>query len=330
MLRFLNPIRRLSGTAVACIALLAVSFASTAAYAQGGRQTAAAANAFDRGMQEALTQNWESAAQWFETANRLSPAAIALTRAIQARLEAGQDRRAASLALQLRDDYPDDENAQALAADLLPAATERYFLVSVECDARCEVELDGSVVGHSSLFLDPGTEYTVAAAFEHGRREEQVSGSAGDSRTLTFEAPPAPPEPVEPTYGTQPPPSESFRLPKPVFITLLAATLATGAVMVWSGVDTNNEAEIYEAAIDAGDISRAQDLLRRGEDLERRTNILIGVTAGMAALTLVSAILTDWSGSDDDEPELEEDTQDVSASVGLGPNGGMFVLEGTF
>ena len=72
-------------------------------------------------------------------------------------------------------------------------------------------------------------------------------------------------------------------------------------------------------------------MFNRGQDLERRTNILIGVTAGMAALTLVSALLTDWSGSDDDETDGEEDdSQDITASVGLGPNGGMFALQGTF
>ena len=69
------------------------------------------------------------------------------------------------------------------------------------------------------------------------------------------------------------------------------------------------------------EVTEATQLRAAGRDKERRTNILIGATAGLAVVTVVMAIVTDWGGSDDDEratirPTLAFDRE--GAQLGLG------------
>ena len=320
-------------------ALSALVLTLAAGVSAQGRGRAAAAEAFDRGTQEALTQNWETAAQWFETADRLSPASVALSNAIEARRQAGQPVRAASLALRLQATYPNDEAAQAYAAQVLEGAEGTYVRINVSCDANCVVEVDGALTGGMSFFVEPGRDHEIAATFEHGRVTESVEGRPGQTREVSFEAPPPPPEPVA-TVGADGQPlvlSEPFRFPKATFIVAGALTLGAGAVMLWSGIDTRNHVGAYEdqAALcrdgDSTACAEGRRLLNDGRSRETRTNALIGVTAGLAATTLVIGILTDWSGSgDDDEDASSEDSQGVTPTVGLSRQGGMLLLEGTF
>ncbi|MCB9658521.1 MAG: hypothetical protein R3B40_18220 [Polyangiales bacterium] len=316
---------------------LVFTMALAASASAQGRERAAAAQAFDRGTQEALTENWEAAAQWFETADRLSPAPAALSHAIEARRRAGHQMRAASLALRLQQTYPDNEAAQAMAAEVLEGAAAQYVRIDVTCDANCAVEVDGSLTGGLSFFVEPGVEHEVAAGFEHGRVTQTVRARAGQTRALSFEAPPPPPEPLvqRDSDGNPIVINEPFRFPRATFIVAGALTLGAGAAMLWSGIDTQNHVGAYEDAAEmctsaGGDCTEARRLLRDGQQREKRTNALIGVTAGLAATTLVIGILTDWRGSDDDEDASSEDSQGVTPTVGLSRQGGMLLLEGTF
>lgn len=68
------------------------------------------------------------------------------------------------------------------------------------------------------------------------------------------------------------------------------ATVALAAVLVWSGVDTLSARDAYlQNPTEAG--------YNDGVGRETRTNVLVGVTAGLGVATLVCAtLLTDWSG----------------------------------
>jgi outer membrane protein assembly factor BamD (BamD/ComL family) len=81
------------------VALSLLCLNPEAALAQGSRS--AAAEAYDRGTAAYLDGSYEKAAQWFETANRLAPAAPALMQAVRAHHKAGSALKASSLALQL-------------------------------------------------------------------------------------------------------------------------------------------------------------------------------------------------------------------------------------
>jgi hypothetical protein len=82
-----------------------------------------------------------------------------------------------------------------------------------------------------------------------------------------------------------------------VFITSLILTAGAGGVLVWSGLDTNAGVPAYTSAAARGDLAEAQQLLTDGQGRELRTNILIGVTAGLGAVTVATAAATGWGGS---------------------------------
>src|SRR6187551_3774396 len=88
--------------AAACLAV------AQPARAQDARSRQAAAEAYDQGTAAYLAGEYEKAAEWFETANRLAPAAPALIQAARSLQEAGLKSRAASIALRLTTEYPND------------------------------------------------------------------------------------------------------------------------------------------------------------------------------------------------------------------------------
>ena len=139
---------------------------------------------------------------------------------------------------------------------------------------------------------------------------------------MTLAAPAPPPPPPIPRWG---------------FFTSLGATVALGAVAVWSGVDANKGVSTYESAartanspgINGGSsptpAEQAEALLEEGQRKERRTNILIGVTAGMAATTAVLGVFTNWKGE-----SREAASKQIEPSVGVTRQGGVLTVKGRF
>ncbi len=300
------------------------------ASAQDGEVSAAdqqaAAEAYDRGSSAYLARNYRQAAQYFETADRLAPSPAALMQAVRSHQRADNDLRAASLALHLRDRYPDDARAQRAADGVLSRAESRYVRVDVRCDG-CSLIVDGAVVDHPSFFVEPDSDHSVTAHFETGDARETVTGAAGEQRELSFEAPPAPEpevepevdpevEPTDPTPVGPDGPPDGGGLPPALFLVSGVVTVGLAAATVWSGLDALDGVDAYED-------DPTQDRLDEGQAKELRTNVLIGATAGFAALSVVLALLTDWGGSDEEEPPM------VRASLGVLPGGGAAaVIEG--
>lgn len=290
----------------------------------------AAADAFDRGTRAYLARDYGTAAGWFETAYRMAPAAAALLQAVRAHERAGNVVRAATLSLRLQALYPGDRAGARQAEQTLRHAAE-LVRVEVACAGECTLELDGALTDHPTFFVAPGTEHRVRATFETGPVEATVTGAAGETRRLPFEAPP-PPEPT-----ITPPDPEPVRVPDAepvvtpgqaaqgggglspaVMVTGLALTAVAGGVLVWSGVDTLDGVPAYQA-------DPTPERLADGQGRETRTNVLIGVTAGLAAVTLVLAIFTDWGGSSSGEAQAE-----VSAVVVPLDGGAMGAVGGRF
>jgi hypothetical protein len=84
-----------------------------------------------------------------------------------------------------------------------------------------------------------------------------------------------------------------------VFWVGASLTAVSAAVTTWSGLDTQNNpgADVVrkECAGLGPDCKEYKDGLSR----QRRTNILLGTTGGLAAFSIVAAVLTDWSDADD-------------------------------
>jgi hypothetical protein len=323
----------------AAVGTLALAANGARAQEVSARDRRAAAEAFDRGTAAFIADDFDRAAHWFETAHRLAPASAALVQATRSHERAGNALRAATLGLRLQALYPDDETATRTAQRVLRRA-DGFFRVDVECDG-CSVQLDGALMEHPSFFLEPGSEHEVVAAFETGDRSETVSGEAGESRTLTFEAPP-PPEPdavaggttgtgtatgagTGTTAGTEPA-AEPGGGGVPVWVTIgaLVITAGLGGTLIWSGVDTLDGVPAYEA-------NPTMEALADGQAREERTNWLIAGTAVAGAATLILAILTDWGGGGDEAPADDEpDEPEVRALFHIQGDGVGAGLTGRF
>lgn len=284
----------------------------------------AAADAFDRGTRAYLARDYARAAEWFETAYRMAPASAALIQAIRAHERAGDRVRAATLALRLTVNYPTDRAAMRQAESTLVLASE-LVRVDVGCARHCTIELDGTLMELASFFLEPGGTHVVRATFDTGTVEERISGAAGEVRALRIEAPTAP-------VVAETPAAEPGRLPEPdaqrtsgpvvargggltpaLGLIGVGLTAAAGAVLIWSGIDTL-------AGVDPYRMDPTPARLADGQSRELRTNVLIGVTAGLALASAIFLLVADWSGAsaDLDAPAAEPSLTAVIAPIDAG------------
>lgn len=283
---------------------------------------AEAADAYDQGTSAYLSERYELAAHWFERAYRLVPTSTALLQAVRAHHKAGNSIRAANLALQLQDEYPGDERSKQVTDAAIAAVEPNSVLVKAQCEKKCTLELDGALVQHSTFFVTPEVEHSVKAAFDGGETSTFVKGAAGETKEVRLTAPaPSPPPPI----------------PRWAFFSSVGATVAIGAITVWSGIDANKGVSAYESAARTASspginngasptpAEIAQSLLEEGRQKERRTNILIGVTAGMAATTAVLGVFTNWKGE-----SRETASSGVEPLIGVSKAGGALSIKGRF
>lgn len=283
---------------------------------------AMAAEAYDQGTSAYLSEHYELAAHWFERAYRTVPTSAALLQALRAHHKAGNSIRAANLALELRDKYPNDKRAVKAAEAVIASVEPLSVLVEAECEKECTIELDGALVRHSTFFVTADVEHSIKAAYEDGETSNYVQGAGGDVKRVTLAAPAPPPPPPVPRWA---------------FFSSLGATVALGAVTVWSGVDANNGVSAYESAAQTANspginnggsptpAEQAQALLEEGQQKERRTNILIGVTAAMAVSTAVLGVFTNWKGESRDATSKR-----IEPSVAVTREGGGLTIKGRF
>lgn len=283
---------------------------------------AEAAEAYDQATTAYLSERYELAAHWFERAYRLVPTSTALLQAVRAHHKAGNLLRAANLSLQLRDRYPSDQRAKKVADAIIEAGAPANVLVEAQCEKECTLELDGALLQHPTFLATPDVEHSLKAAFDDGETSTYVQGAAGDVRAVTLAAPSPPPPPPIPRWG---------------FFSSLGATVAMGAVTLWSGLDAKNGVSAYEAAARTANspginnggsptpAELAQSLLEEGQKKERRTNVLIGVTATMAATTAVLGVFTNWKGE-----SREASAKRVEPVVGVSSKGGLLTFKGRF
>ena len=303
-------------------AIAAADGSKTATKSVSVENRAEAAEAYDQGTSAYLSERYELAAHWFERAYRLVPTSTALLQAVRAHYKAGNSTRAANLALLLRDNYPSDERAKQATAAVVASVKAENVLVKAQCEGECTIELDGALIQHPTFFVTPNVEHSLKAAYDNGETSTFVQGAAGETKKVMLIAPaPSPPPPV----------------PRWAFFSSLGATVALGAVTVWSGIDANKGVTAYESAARTANSpginngasptpeEQAQALLEEGRAKERRTNILIGVTAGMAATTAVLGVFTNWKGE-----SREAASKRIEPLIGVSSKGGSLTIKGRF
>lgn len=202
-----------------------------------------------------------------------------------------------------------------------------------------------------TVYVEPGAKVSMGASFFGGisAKEQFVKAVAGESTSIRFEPPKdkkptgtggAPPETTAGSGGstgeggaapnpsgggdettssgaggeTPDGPKKPFGIHPAPFVVGLVATVGLGATTIWSGVDTLDNPgpdTVREQCKGQGEECPAyQDGLAH----ELRTNVLIGVTAGVGATTLILAIVTNWKGKPKDqttEAPTEEQKKDA-------------------
>jgi hypothetical protein len=119
--------------------------------------------------------------------------------------------------------------------------------------------------------------------------------------------------------GTTPPPLSTRDrgvrvMPPGVFWTGLGLTAAVGGLTIWSGVDTLSGVDAYEE-------NPSEERYDAGQRKERRTNALIGATAGLAFVTVLTAFFTDFEGDPEDEDR-------ASVTIAPSTDGAMLYVRG--
>ena len=297
--------------ASACAALVGTTI-TTAARADeppSADRLKSAAEEYDRGRRAFLADDFDGAAVHFENAYRDAPRAETLRLAIRARRTGKQVARAAILAAVAQQRYPDDAPTAQLAKETLAEAAPQLNEYVIDCNADCAVAADGRVVSQSDapkhrIFLEPGS-HELGVSFKQGDVARHVDAKRGGKDALAFEAPPAPvappvvvaPLPPSPPVVPETPPSTKPLGPA-LFFVAAGVTLALGAGTLLSGIDAKNNpgVDAVRKACAGKDTSCPE--YQDGKSKETRTNVLLGVTIGAAAITgVIGIFFTAWSSS---------------------------------
>jgi tetratricopeptide (TPR) repeat protein len=335
---------RISGSLLAFGVVLCALSPSAQAQSDA-RQRQAAAEAYDQATAAYLSNDYEKAAEWFETANRLSPAAPALIQAARAHQQAGHAARAATLALRLTLEHGNDASAMQVGQGILDQLASQLVRVEVTCDA-CTLDADGTLQESQAFFVDPGGSHSVTASFETGERRAEVSGQAGETKTLEFQAPPPQEHPTDRTVPLGPEATESKK-PLPPIVTFIGAgvTAALLAGSIVSTLDMNAGVDPWKSAVNNynacvkknpanpstcdGKYNTAKSMLDSGQGKETRSTVLWVATGVAAAATGIFALLlTDWSGDSTEKNPSEE--QPIAIGAGPTEHGMAFVMKGRF
>lgn len=280
-------------------------------------QAAIAGKKFREGELFFTKHDYPRAAALFEEAYAIAPHPDALLNAIDARERAGDLLLAARLCERLRKDYPSDKNASEEVAERIARLTPKLGrLELVVHPGVTAVKVDGEPVGAVGVgptgalptaiwWVDPG-DHTVAATTTKGPLQRSVNVVAGAKQNVVLEEQAEVPiEPVKP-----PPPADDEKPLHPaIFFVGLGLTAAAGGVLAWSGIDTLGAYDDFEAApTEAG--------LDDGRNRQLRTNVLIGVTAGLGVATAAVGIFaTEWKDIYGSETALRLDVGPSFASL---------------
>ncbi len=251
-----------------------------------------AARHFADGQKAFAAGDYPHAGDEFEAAYRDKPHHAPLWNAARSWQRAGEEVRAANLfARYLREapaDAPDRDQANAS----LRALTARLGRIEPHAAGVEKLRLDGKTVDAPVLYVAPGEH--VAEGDDGGVRVRKVvTVRAGEQVSVTV-APDARPSPVlGPPRGGEPNERGPSRKPLSPIIPVVGGVLTAvvGGLTIASGLDTVSKRDAF-----LGD--KTQDRLDTAFSSQSRTNVLLGTTIGLGALTAVVAVFfTDWSSS---------------------------------
>jgi len=276
--------------------------------AQAADETVAkASQLYDAGRQAHKQGDHRTAALRFLEADRLVPAPAALEAALAAALLADDPALAMRIADRARR-AADDERLAAMAAKLRSDHSSRAGRIAVRCE-DCAATIDGVpvVVGEPHWVAVGRREVVLRIGPQQQRRSVMVEPRVmvelfprGSSPTSPSSSPPP-----TATAATRPPETSGGISPGWFWVGVGLTAVAGGGAII-SGVDTLRQHDEFEGAPSA---EGAQD----GEAAQTRTNIFIGLSAGLGVTTaLLGLFAVDWG--DDTEGSAA-----VRGSLNLAP-----------
>jgi hypothetical protein len=267
---------------------------------------AGAAKAFSQAQEAVLAGDNARAADLYELADDLAPSAPALRNAARARLAAGHEAMAATLAAELLRRYPSDKESRDVAEAILSKLSPQLAQFDISCDEPCTITLDGKAAAakprtRHQFFAQPGGR-TVGATYDGGSQTtKQVTTVAGQTTTLTLDAPPRPAQtdhaPDGTALTTASPHAAHHGISRKWVIGTAILTVGFGIAAGLQGMATLDTRDQIKAAVAANDNAHAMDLYNEGQGEQLRTNLFLGGAAAAGVASIVLAFVTDWSGS---------------------------------
>jgi hypothetical protein len=257
----------------------------TGAQADAGQHFTLGVAAFRRG-------DFGVAAEEFDRAHAIAPHYDASWNAAQA-WEREQDlaRAANRYRDYLREsplDAPDRSKAEAALTRLFP----RLARIEIHAPESFRIEIDGERTLALSVYVYPGMHEIVATGGEQAQQNHLVV-KAGDVQSVLFaetephlrldrDTPPGNRPPTD--FAQHPHGSVGGGGLSPWFAVVGGTcTLVALGFTAWSGVDTLSARDEFLAHPN-------QTTLDQGRSRELRTNVAIGITAGLGAVTLVTSL----------------------------------------
>ncbi len=246
----------------------------------------AAAKKFRSAESAYAKKDFARAALEFEESYAIVPHPDALLNAIEAWESAGNVLAAARACQRLKRDSPMTANAQA-AEEKLKGLLTRLAQVNLSIVGEAsQLQIDAIAVETGINIVEPG-EHLITARLAGEPFEKRVNVGPGGTLEVVVQAGLDQSLPKLPrtkaTSPWEPPLHTAF------FTSAATLTVASGALLIWSGVDTLETKSAFDDA-------PSQGLYDEGRSKEVRTNVLIGTTSVLAALAIVSGVFTDWDG----------------------------------
>lgn len=225
-----------------------------------------------------------AAAQAFDAAFAADPNPTSLFNAARSWERAGETVRAANLYRRFLRDAPGDTPYRERATASLAELGRRLGRIEIVGAELARPSVDGAAIDGNVTYVSPGS-HRVEGDVRGGHASERVTLSADQTLTVALEPPR--PEPRDPL-----PPGPRPAAPQPaaparggvtpwILLPFGAATAALGVTLIWSGVDTLVARDQYLQLSEEAKVEFYPD----GKFAQDRTNVLIGVTAGMAVVT---------------------------------------------
>lgn len=255
-----------------------------------------AAKQFQEGQKAFGAGDYRRAGDLFEGAYRDKPHHAALWNAARSWQRAGEEVRSANLyARYLAEapaNAPDRDQANVAIKDL----TTRLGRVELHGAAGItNVRLDGKPSEMPVVYVAAG-EHLAEGDSPKGPVRKMVRVDPGSIASVTLEPEPDPIREPPPVSPVTPPDRGARVLPPAVFFAGAALSLVGGGLAVASGLDTVSKRDAF-----LGDPT--EDNLARGFSSQSRTNVAIGVSAGVALISaVVGLFFTDWGGSATNTP----------------------------